>query len=127
MNQHLPLRLLLVFDAAFLLTIGSALVLAPGKMLQAFHYPSMPPSVHFIMAMWGCVLATLGLGYLHSAFDPVRNIAWIQVGIARGTLEFVVSIVYVVLGLTSLSQVWPGLLMGGFVALGYLTLYPKPN
>ena len=125
MNKLLPLRLLLVFDSLFLMSVGMGLMLVPGQLLELFHFPAMPSDVNYILAMWGCVLSTMGLGYLNCAFDPLRNISWIQMGIARGTVEFVFSIVYVALGMASLSQVWLGMLVGAFVALSYITLYPS--
>ena len=125
MNKLLPLRLLLVFDGLFLFMVGSALMLVPGPLLLLFRFPSMPHDVHYILAMWGCVLATMGLGYLNCAIDPIRNISWIQVGIARGVVEFVFSVVYTALGMAHISQVWLGMVVGAFVALSYLTLYPN--
>jgi hypothetical protein len=120
----IPLRILLVFDAMVLMFIGAGLMMVPGQLLELFHFPAMPRDVWYILAMWGCVLGTMGLGYLNCVLDPLRNISWIQIGIVRGVLEFVFSIVYVAMGIASVEQVWPGILVGAFVALSYLTLYP---
>ena len=40
------------------------------------------------------------MGYLTAARNPIRHLVWVQVGIARGVLEFVLGAVWLV------SRVW---------------------
>src|SRR5438034_10142977 len=88
-----PLRLLLMLDAAVLFLLGALLILAPGRVEQAFHFRDLPPAVGYMIGLWGCVIATLGIGYVVAATNPIRHVVWVQVGIARGSLECVLGVV----------------------------------
>jgi len=123
------LRLLMVFDASVLMILGLAMIVIPGRMLDLFRFPGLPNDAHYIIAMWGCVLITLGIGYVLAAVDPLKNIIWVQVGIARGALEALVGLAYVATHVVTWSQVGFGIFIGAFVGLSYWTLYPvtQPN
>ena len=124
---HRPLRWLLLLDAAFLFMIGVSLILAPEIVRQVCHFPVFPVEVHYLLAMWGSVLATMSLGYLWCATDPVRNVAWIKVAIARGLLEFVVGLGFLLGHVTNLAQTGLGTGSGLLVAVLYLILYPRQS
>jgi hypothetical protein len=118
------LRCLMVFDASVLMILGLAMIAIPGRMLDIFRFPGLPNDAHYIIAMWGCVLITLGIGYVLAAVDPLKNIIWVQVGIARGALEALVGLAYVATKVVTWSQVGFGIFIGAFVGLSYWALYP---
>ncbi len=119
------LRILLLFDAAVLFVLGGGLVAAPGEMAQVFRFEELPAGAHLILGLWGCVLVTTGLGYAIAAQDPARHVAWVQVGIARGALECLVGLLYVLRGVVTFQQAGVGIVLGGLIALAYLALYPR--
>jgi len=121
----LTLRMILLFDAAFLFLIGSFFILAPGRALPYFHFPPMPREAEFLVSMWGCVLGTLSIGYLQAVRDPLGNLPWLQVGIARGLLEVVVGLFFIWRGIISWQQGWLGIVVGALVAVVYLVAYPR--
>lgn len=119
------LRVLLVLDAAVLFVLGGLLIFAPQLVERTFHFENLPAGVNYLIGVWGCALATMGIGYTIAATDPVRHVAWVQVGIARGALECVVGIVYVARGVVSFQQAGAGIIVAGLMALGYIVLYPR--
>jgi hypothetical protein len=119
--------MLLALDAAVLLVLGAWLIIAPGATAQAFRFTDLPVSAHYLLGLWGCALATLSIGYLAAAQDPLRHVVWVQVGIARGALEFVLGIVYVALGVVTLPMALFGIIVAGFIAVAYAVLYPRPQ
>jgi hypothetical protein len=119
------LRWLLILDALFLAMIGFALILAPEVVRQVCHFPVFPVEVRYLLAMWGSVLATMSLGYTWAATDPVRNVSWIKVAIARGLLEFVVGLGFILTHVTTVGQAGLGTASGLLVAGLYLVLYPR--
>src|ERR1051325_3234633 len=124
--MKLPLlRYLLMLDAAVLFLLSALLIFAPAQVERAFHFPDLPPAVGYMIGLWGCVFATLGLGYVVAATNPVRHVAWVQVGIARGALECVLGIVYLARGIVTFQQAGFGIIVAGLMALAYLALYPR--
>lgn len=119
------LRFLLIFDAAVLALLGLSMILVPGRVLVFFHFPATPVEVHLILAQWGCALATMAWGYLVAATDPVRHVAWIQVGIARGVLEVIAGVALVLQGVVAWNQGGLGIAVAAFVAVAYTVLYPR--
>ena len=119
------LRVLLVMDAAVLFLLGLLLIVAPRRVAWAFQFQNLPVGVDYIVTLWGCALATLAIGYLVAAQDPVRHAVWVQVGIARGALECVVGLVYLARGIVSFQQAGLGIILPGVLALAYLVLYPR--
>src|SRR5436853_3434797 len=119
------LRVLLVLDAVLLFVVGAALVFVPRQLAVVFQFRDLPHGVYYLVAMWGCVMATMGIGYAVAAQDPVRHVAWVQVGIARGALECLVGLAYVALGILTFRQAVFGILLGGLIAVLYGFLYPR--
>jgi hypothetical protein len=119
------LRYLLTLDAVVLFLLGAFLICAPGRVETAFHFQNLPDAVAYIIGMWGCVFATLGIGYAIAATNPLRNLAWVQVGIARGALECVLGVVYLLRGTVTFQQAGLGIVLAGLMALAYVVLYPR--
>ncbi|HWB59163.1 MAG TPA: hypothetical protein VG733_06715 [Chthoniobacteraceae bacterium] len=120
----LLLRIFFILDAVLLLLIGGSLVLFPGRVEQVFHFQNLPLGVDYLIGLWGCVMATLGLGYALAAREPARNAAWVQIGIARGALECAFGAVCLGRGIVGWQQAGFGIVTAGLVALVYILLYP---
>jgi hypothetical protein len=119
------LRGLLIADAAILLLLGGLLILEPLQVERAFHFQDLPPAVAYLIGMWGCVMSTMGFGYLVAATHPLRHRAWIKVGILRGVLEAALGVVYLTRGTVTFQQAGFGTLVAALMALAYLVLYPR--
>ena len=120
------LRGLLVADAGVLFLLGGLLVFAPVQVERAFHFQDLPPAVAYLLGMWGCLMATMGFGYLVAATHPLRYRVWINIGIIRGVLECLVSIVYLARDIVTLQQAGLGALVAALMATAYVVLYPRP-
>src|SRR5882672_2373310 len=120
-----PLRFLLMLDAAVLFLLGALLILAPGQVERAFHFQDLPPAISYIIGLWGCVFATLAIGYLVAATDPLRHVVWVQVGIARGVLECILGVVYLARGIVTFQQAGFGIVVAALITLAYLVFYPR--
>jgi cytochrome c biogenesis protein CcdA len=70
------LRNLLVLDAAVLFLLGALLIFLPAQVELAFHFQDLPAGVAYIIGLWGCVMATMGLGYVVAATNPIRHVVW---------------------------------------------------
>ena len=121
------LRNLLLLDAAVLLLLGALLIFTPRQVEVAFQFNDLPQGVSYIVSLWGCVLATLALGYAVAARDPVRHVAWVQVGIARGALECIVGAMYLARGIVTFQQAGFGVVLAGLITLAYIVLYPRES
>jgi hypothetical protein len=119
------LRYLLMLDAVVLFLLGALLIFAPEQVERAFRFQNLPAAVDYLIGMWGCLFATLAIGYVVAAANPLRHRAWVQVGIARGTLECGLGIVYLAQGTVTFAQAGAGIILAGFMALAYVALYPK--
>ena len=119
------LRNLMVLDAAVLFLLGALLIFLPKQVELAFHFKDLPDGVSYIIGLWGCVLATMGFGYVVAATNPVRHVVWVQVGIARGAAELVLGLVYLVCGMVTFKQAGFGIVIAGLISLGYIMLYPR--
>ena len=119
------LRGLLLLDAAVLFLLGMVLIFAPGQVEHAFHFQNLPDAVAYIIGMWGCVFATLAIGYAVAAADPLRHVVWVQVGIARGAVECVLGVVYLARGTVTFQQAGLGIVLAGLMTLAYAALYPR--
>ena len=124
MKQSL-LRNLLLLDAGVLLLLGALLILIPRQVEVAFQFRDLPQGVSYIVSLCGCVLATLALGYSVAARDPLRHVAWVQVGIARSALECIVGVVYLARGVVTFQQADFGIVVAAAIALAYVVLYPR--
>ncbi len=112
-------------DAGVLFLVGGLLVFEPAQVERFFHFQDMPPAVSYIIGMWGCVMGTMGVGYLVAAIDPLRHRVWVIVGILRGLFEFVLGIYYLVRGTVTVQQVGVGVVVAALITLAYLVLYPR--
>ena len=119
------LRMLLVLDSAVLLLLGVFLIFMPGRLETFFHFENLPNGVRYLLGLWGCVFATLGFGYAVAAAEPLRNIVWIQMGIARVALECLLGLYYVSKGVVTFQQAGIGIIAAGLIAVGYTVLYPR--
>lgn len=119
------LRCLLLADAAILFLLGALLIFAPGQVQAAFHFQGLPPAVAYLIGLWGCAMATMGLGYVVAAIDPLKHRVWINVAIGRGVLEFVLGAVYLARGIVTVPQAGVGIALAALISIAYLALYPK--
>jgi hypothetical protein len=119
------LRVALILDAAILLLLGASMIFMPGAMTEVFQMGAVPASTHYVIGLFGCALATLSWGYCVAAIDPVRHVAWIQLGILRGTVEVVVGLSYVLRGAVTWVQAGFGLGAATVVVVVYCLLYPR--
>jgi len=119
------LRYLLIIDAAVLFLLGVVLIFAPVRVERAFHFQDLPPAIAYIIGLWGCVFATLAIGYAVAATDPLRHLVWVQVGIARGVLECAVGLVYLARGIVTFQQAGFGLLVAALISIAYIFCYPR--
>jgi len=117
--------ILLALDAAVLFLLGTLLLVLPQHVQLAFGFVDLPIGVSYIIALWGCTLLTMAIGYWKAAADPVRHLVWVQVGIARGALEFGVGIIYMFRGVTTFRQAGIGIILAGLFAAAYLIFYPR--
>src|SRR2546423_10556274 len=119
------LRVVLLLDAAVLLLLGLLLIFAPAQVGLMFQFQDLPRGVYYLIALWGCALATLAGGYVAAAQNPFRHAVWIQVGIARGAVECLAGIFYVAQGAVTLRQAGPGIVAAALIAVLYAVLYPQ--
>jgi hypothetical protein len=119
------LRYLLMLDAAVLFLLGALLICAPRHVEAAFHFQDLPLAVSYLIGLWGCVFATLGIGYLVAATNPMRHVVWVQVGIARGGLECLLGVSYLARGVVTWQQAAFGIITAAFITVAYLVLYPR--
>ena len=99
--KYSPLPILLAMDAVVLFLLGLLLILEPKQVELAFHFKDLPGGVSYIIGLWGCVLATMAIGYAVAAMDPIRHLVWVQVGIARGALECILGAIYLARGVVT--------------------------
>ena len=123
--RQILLRNLMVCDGLVLVLLGALLIFVPERLAEGFDFRNLPEGVNYIFGLWGCGLATMGLGYVVAARRPIRNLAWIQVGIVRGAFECAFGVVCVGRGLVAFRQASLGIVVGGLLALGYVLLYPR--
>jgi hypothetical protein len=119
------LRVLLLLDAGVLFLLGVLLLFMPTQVALAFRFENLPPGVDYLVGLWGCALATMAMGYVAAAQNPVRNVVWVQVGIARGVLECLLGLVSVGRGIVTPQQAGAGIVVAGCIAAAYLVLYPR--
>ena len=125
MTRMQALQLLLIVDAAVLFLLGALLILAPKQVELAFKFKDLPAGVSYIIGMWGCVLATMGIGYAVAATNPIRHVVWVQVGIARGALECALGLVSLSRGIVTWQQAGFGIAVAALITVAYFVLYPR--
>jgi len=81
--------------------------------------------VGYLIGLWGCVFATMAIGYAVAASNPLKHRIWVQMGIARGTLECALGLVYLSRGIVTFPQAGFGIIVAGLMALAYIALYPR--
>ena len=122
------LRFLLLADAAILFLLGALFIGAPERVELAFQFHDLPDAVGYLIGLWGCVFATMAIGYAVAASNPLKHRIWVQVGIARGALECALGLVYLVRGIVTFQQAGFGIIVAGLMALAYVALYQsKPR
>jgi hypothetical protein len=119
------LRMLMMMDAVVLTGLGALFIAVPQRIEILFHFHDLPPGVDYLVGLWGCVFATVGLGYALAAVDPRRNALWVQMGVARGLLEVVFGVVCVLRQIVTWEQASFGIFAATFIAAAYLILYPR--
>ena len=119
------LRYLLMLDAALLLLVGACLTFIPRQVELLFHLRDLPQSVSYLLGLWGCMLLTLGCGYVVAATHPVRHLVWIQIGIARGAFECGLGAFYLARGAVTWQQAAFGIVAAGVITAAYTALYPR--
>jgi hypothetical protein len=65
------------------------------------------------------------MGYFFAAMDPIRNIVWVQVGIARGALECLLGVVYMARGIVTFQQAGFGIIVAALITTAYIIWYPR--
>jgi|SRR6266850_453753 len=119
------LRYLFLIDAAVLALLGALLIFAPRQIEAAFGFRDLPPAVNYLVGLWGCGLGTLAIGYLVAAANPIRHRVWAQVGIARGGLECVLGLVYLMQETVTFKQAGFGIIVAALMTIAYAALYPR--
>ena len=114
-----------MMDAVVLTGLGALFITVPRRIEAAFHFQNLPAGVDYMIGLWGCVFATLGLGYALAAVDPRRNVLWVQMGIARGVLEIVFGASCVLRQVVMWEQASFGIFAAIFIAAAYVVLYPR--
>ena len=117
--------MLMTMDAVVLTGLGILFIAVPNRVLAAFHFQGLPSGVNYLVGLWGCVFATLGLAYALAAVAPRRNVLWVQMAIARGLLEVVFGVSCVLRGVVTWEQASFGIFTALFIAAAYLALYPR--
>ena len=105
--------------------LGALLIFAPKQIEVLFGFRDLPPAVSYLIGLWGCVLATMAIGYMVAAANPLKHAIWAQVGIARGVSECVLGIFYLAQGIVTSQQAAFGIIAAGFMSIAYLLLYPR--
>lgn len=119
------LRFLLLADAVILFLLGALFIGAPGKVELAFKFHDLPDAVGYLIGLWGCVFATMAIGYAVAASNPLKHRIWVQIGIARGALECALGLIYLARGIVTFQQAGFGIIVAGLMALAYVVLYPR--
>jgi hypothetical protein len=119
------LKNLLLIDAAILIVIGGFFIIAPQQITTFFKFTGIPPAMNYLIGLWGCVLVSLGGGYVVAATNPIRHRLWIQIGIARGALETLLGLAYLAFGAVSFAQAGVEIIAAGLITIAYIVLYPR--
>ena len=62
---------------------------------------------------------------MRRASAALRHLVWVQVGIARGTLECLLGLVYLGRGVVTWPQAGLGIVAAALMTIAYLALYPR--
>ena len=119
------LRYVLMVDASVLFLVGALLIFLPRQVEVFFHFTGLPAPVSYLIGLWGCVFVTLAGGYVIAATHPLKHIIWVQVGIARGSLECLLGAVYLARGVVTWQQAAFGLVTATVITGAYAALYPR--
>lgn len=119
------LRYVLMIDAAVLFLIGTLLIFLPRQVEIAFHFADLPAAVSYLIGLWGCVFVTIAGGYVIAATQPLKYLIWVQIGIARGSLECLLGVTYLARGIVTWQQAAFGLISAAVITGAYIALYPR--
>jgi hypothetical protein len=119
------LRYLFLVDAAVLCLLGALLIFAPKQIQVAFGFRDLPAAVSYLIGLWGCVLATLAIGYVVAAANPIRHRVWALVGIVRGALECALGLFYLARQTVTFQQAGFGIIVAAVMTVAYIVLYPR--
>ena len=72
------LRMLLVMDATVLFLLGALFMIVPKQIELAFHFQNLPDGVSYLIGLWGCVFATMAMGYGIAAASRLRTCCCIR-------------------------------------------------
>ena len=120
------LRYLLMLDAVILAVLGVLLILEPQRVETFFHFNDLPPTVSYLIGLWGCVMLSLATAYVLVSRDPIRHRMWIDIGILRALIEAVFGAVSLARGTVNFSQAGLGTILAAGLAIAYVLLYPRP-
>ena len=115
----------MMMDAVVLTGLGALFIAVPRRIEAAFHFQNLPVGVDYMIGLWGCVFATLGLATMLAAVEPRRNVLWVQMAIARGVLEIVFGAMCVLRGVVTWEQAAFGIFTAVFIVAAYVFLYPR--
>ena len=115
----------MMMDAVVLTGLGVLFITVPRRIEAAFHFQNLPVGVDYMIGLWGCVFATLGLATMLAAVEPRRNVLWVQMGIARGVLEVVFGVACALRGVVTWEQASFGIFTAIFIVAAYLAFYPR--
>lgn len=119
------LRMFMMMDAVVLTGLGVLFITVPRRIEAVFHFQDLPVGVDYMIGLWGCVFATLGLATMLAAVEPRRNVLWVQMGIARGVLEAVFGVACAVRSVVTWEQASFGIFTAMFIVAAYLAFYPR--
>ena len=117
--------MLMMMDAVVLTGLGALFITVPRRIEAAFHFQNLPVGVDYMIGLWGCAFATLGLATMLAAVEPRRNVLWVQMGIARGVLEAVFGVACALRRVVTWEQASFGIITAVFIAAAYLVFYPR--
>lgn len=119
------LRFVMQADAIVLAALGIALMVAPDKVLQLFHFSQLPDASVYFMGMWGAILATLGVGYWLASARAEYNLVMVQIGIVRAGLETLLTLAFLLQDKIDFKQAATGIFLPLWFAIAYCILYPR--
>jgi len=120
------LRSVLMLDAVVLAALGVLLIFEPSRLEMFFHFNDLPPTVSYLIGLWGCVMLSLAAAYALVSRDPIRHRMWIDIGIVRALIETVFGAVCLARGTVNFSQAGFGTILAASLAIVYIVLYPRP-
>jgi hypothetical protein len=119
------LRTLLLLDAVVLAVLGILFIFKPHQVATYFHFADLPPSVGYLIGLWGCVMLSLAAAYAIVSRDPLQHRLWIDIAIVRALLEAILGAISIARGTVNFSQAGFGIVVAAALAIAYVILYPR--